>query len=268
MSLINTKLKTYLIKRYRILCSILCIAVLCFLYQKVIQNPLMNAEDRVVSHVFCHMYDKKIALIQKKYDLIYAQQEQVQVLYDKLISLEQEIIDLRTQTNTLYNLKSQNSDLKSLLNFVSDIGTAQQVVTLQRSELDRSHDKNSSIVNKTIINNLGLLGRIAPTQDGRTKLTLIQDKSSRISVVDGNGNLAVFVGNGSNSFLTHVRNIENVKVGDMWKTDGSSQYYVKNIPVAIVSKIEGEKIYAIPIASYYDLDFVSILLNNNDNNTN
>ncbi len=144
-----------------------------------------------------------------------------------------------------------------------------------------SNSSNLSIAkNQAVVCPEGVIGRVVELGDKTARIMLVTDFNSRIPVrVESTGEHAILAGHSTPNELTviHVSNNSTnpdapsfkkgeIKVGDHLLTSGYGGIYPPGLPVAIVSKVEGDYISASVLADITRLEYVTVLKNVVDEN--
>ena len=107
----------------------------------------------------------------------------------------------------------------------------------------------------------GLVGRVFETGQFASRITLLTDGGNNIParlVRSGTPVFAIGRGDGSLDLRALVSGGFPFKVGDVAVTSGTGGVYPPNIPVAVVTKVDGEHAVAWPLADPARLDFAIV----------
>ena len=213
--------------------------------------------------------------------------------------LEKQLQNLQIQQDKINRLKSENNELKSLLNFTSQKNSFAQnrfKDTIDSSVVTKHHDKNSNhrqishnfitgkvykiqcdakrckayvsleqtaAINKNdvVLSDKGIFGKVLATYPTYVVVQLTTDNKSRIPVRDKDNNKGILAGNSKMKThkILHLTSNSN-RLGKIWYTDAGSSFYRKNIPIAKLTSFSSNQIIAAPIKNYDDVKFVSIML--------
>ena len=122
--------------------------------------------------------------------------------------------------------------------------------------------------NQVVMSEHGLIGKIFDVSNRLIKVLLLTDHFSRIPVrFQKNGKQALLVGQGTAELLlTPIDHLDDlseeescIKKDDLLVTSGLDDIYPPDLPVAKVSYVDKNEIYALPIGNLKTLKFVQIL---------
>jgi rod shape-determining protein MreC len=108
----------------------------------------------------------------------------------------------------------------------------------------------------------GLVGRVIETGRWASRILLISDGASNVPVRlvrDGTPAMATGHGDGTIDLKTLEVGRNPFRRGDILATSGTGGVYPPNIPVAVVTRIEGDRTIARPLADPAALDFAIVL---------
>jgi rod shape-determining protein MreC len=163
-------------------------------------------------------------------------------------ALKVEINGYKAQMVLLNGLSSENEKLRSAMSFrarsfIPRLLTAEiigrsgsnwfNVVELNRGTADRVAPDCA------VINAEGLVGRVFEVSQFSSKVLLITDPSSAVSVVNaGTGDMGIASGNAMGPLrILYVSATAPIKVGDKITTSGMSDIFPKGVTVGVVSAV-------------------------------
>lgn len=198
-----------------------------------------------------------------------------QVLKEKIYSLEE-------NEETISNLKSENEELRSLLNLQSSITSLNKVTAkvINRNTVSWSDQLtisagkvNGVSDNMLVIGNGGLVGFISDLSDRSSQVTLLTNEklSKRITVKISTSSgevFAILTGFDSKEgtfLLTELNSDFSITEGDEVLTSGLGDYPVAGLPVGEVlsvkesSNLLSKEVTVKPAANFSTLQFVTVL---------
>ena len=108
----------------------------------------------------------------------------------------------------------------------------------------------------------GLLGRVVETGRWASRILLVSDGASNVPVRlvrDGTPAIAVGHGDGTIDLKTLEVGENPFRRGDILVTSGVGGIFPPNIPVAVVTRIEGDRTVARPLADPSEVDYAMVL---------
>lgn len=206
---------------------------------------------------------------------------QLQTAVHDIFNARQENISLKLENAKLHKiireyaaLKTENQYLKSQLNIIQNYpDQGQNLVTGKIIGLSEGIFEKYAYINlgsnqEINLNNIAItdgviVGRITQLSNYYSKITLVTDKQSRISVMTGSSGIrAIMVGDGAmGGELLYVPDISKVQIGEILYSSGEGSYYPDNYPVAKITKKYSGHIYVEPIVDLSNIKFTSILKN-------
>ena len=190
--------------------------------------------------------------------------------------LKQELGEYKAKNLLLSELEKENQKLKEMLNFRSKYFGAKllpaevigrsgsnwfEIIEINRGSLD------NVITDTAVINKEGLVGRIFEVSGFSSKVLLITDPASAVSVIDAEtGDMGILTGNSLRPLtIKYMSANAMVKVGDKIITSGMSEIFPKGIIVGEVKSIN-KKVYDIfqkvevsPAVNFSKLDKVFVI---------
>jgi rod shape-determining protein MreC len=190
--------------------------------------------------------------------------------------LEQENQQLLEWKNTALKKERENKHLYDMLHVIPevtvDFKTAKVLGTpndYHRSTLIISAPKDTLLKkNFPVVCPKGVVGRIVETGLSTARVMLTTDAASRIPVRFESGEQAILAGQNTNelivthrhqNMLNHKDSLPTIQVGDVLVTSGFGGIYPPNLLVAIVSRVENERIFAKLPYETGNLEYVMIL---------
>lgn len=162
--------------------------------------------------------------------------------------LKKEISEYRARNMLLNELDRENSNLRKMLAFKTGyfgykIMPAQIIGRsasnwFETIEINRGLSDNVS-VNTAVINGEGLVGRVFEVSQFSSKVLLVTDPSSAVSVLDAaTGDMGILAGNSIGPLtIKYISSNADIKVGDRMVTSGMSDIFPKGIFVGSVRSV-------------------------------
>ncbi len=184
--------------------------------------------------------------------------------------LKEEIMRLKKwQTLAIHN-SSENRVLKKLLNATDNSLTLVKTASvISRNDFMYSKMINinagltDGIINDmAVVNHRGLIGRTVDTSISNSRVLLLTDPNSSISVKTiSNKNHSLLKGADDGLHLVSVfsRNENMPKIGDLVATSGSAQVFPSDILVGKIVKIVKNKFYVLPFVDFKNIDYVQVV---------
>ena len=191
--------------------------------------------------------------------------------YHENIKLRQKIEEFETLKQNSDLVFSENKKLRELLYFVGKTGFKYKSARLLTTAtgpyanygiLGAGSNHNLE-VGQAILNDKGLIGRIIEVSATNSKILFVEDFNSHIPVITSKSReRAILVGKNNKELeLLYLPAKSKTQIGEMIITSGDGKYYPAGIPVARISKIKNNNIYATSFLDLKLLEFVSILVN-------
>jgi rod shape-determining protein MreC len=163
-------------------------------------------------------------------------------------SLKKEMAELKARVMLLSQLESENKSLRSMLSFrtryfVSRLIPAEiigrsssnwfEVIEINRGLSDHV------LPEMAVVNEDGLVGRVYEVSQFSSKVILISDPTSAVSIIDAEtGDMALLSGNSIGPLnIKYMPAIANIKIGDSIYTSGMSDIFPKGILVGRVRSV-------------------------------
>jgi len=154
--------------------------------------------------------------------------------------------DLRAWRDQALSLKTINARYEALLGIRTDppmpmvggLTVSEARGPFAQSRLINVGQDRGARVGNPVVNEHGLVGRVAGTTASVSRMVLLTDVASRIPVlVERTDNRAILTGDGSsNPRLTYVRGAEALQAGDRVLTSGDGGGFPRGLPVGIVAR--------------------------------
>lgn len=191
----------------------------------------------------------------------YLEVENQQLLEWKSMALKKE-----RENKHLYDMLHVIPEIKVNFKTAKVLGTPNDYY---RSTLLISAPKDTFLKkNFPVICPKGVVGRIMETGTSTARIMLTTDAASRVPVRFESGEQAILAGQNTHELTVihrhqnmsnHKESFPSVQVGHMLVTSGFGGIYPPNLPVAIVSRIENERIFAKIPYEIGSLEYVMIL---------
>ncbi|VWL85249.1 rod shape-determining protein MreC [Oceanivirga miroungae] len=263
----DNKLIKYLISIIVILMLVVLLkrpasSIYSYITQKTIKlNDLMiNFKSKIYTDI--EKFIKKEEML-SNFDKYLEKIEKKEGKYQKL---ELDLVDLE-------KLKKENKKLKDLLNLKEELSyDAVAAKVILKSEHDDeyiyiSKGKNEGIEEDlVVIYDANMIGRIYKVYDTYSKVKLLVNKTSKLSVIVNKKELGILRGNG-NSFSINNYNIDKNKIDKTYviESSGISNKIPKGVKIGTFSLknkesfLETKELRFYPNYNYLDMDYVLIL---------
>lgn len=164
----------------------------------------------------------------------------------------------------------ENKHLKGLLQLTRDVRDEVAVTRIVGSSYDSSRrlatlsagSKQGVRPGQPVRSADGLIGRVIETGGWASRVLLVGDGASNVPVRlvrDGTPAIATGHGDGTIDLKTLEVGENPFRRGDVLVTSGVGGIYPPNIPVAVVTRIEGDRTVAKPLADPSEVDFAVVL---------
>jgi rod shape-determining protein MreC len=189
--------------------------------------------------------------------------------YQENVRLEAENARLLKWQQTALNLAADNQQLRSLLKAVPE--TSVSYVTARviansggafvRMILINAGNEDHVSRGQAAMTGEGLVGRLTEVGDRASRVLLITDLNSRIPVtIESSHAAAVLAGdNSERPRLMYLPSADAVKVGDRVVTSGEGGVFPPNLPVGVVSVIDGTGPRVEPYVEMSQLGYVVVV---------
>lgn len=186
-------------------------------------------------------------------------------------SLKEEVTNLREWHAEAVRLDAENRALRTLLqmkqpheiqsaagNVLADNGTS-----FGHSIIVTIPEDFKLLRGQVAMTGAGMVGRVvdaAPTK-GMARVLLLDDPASRLPVMVGEQRIrAILSGQGNNELqLERLPGNAQLKLGDRIVTAGSDGVLPSDLPLARVARIDGDRIYAQPLAPLDRLEWLRLV---------
>ena len=186
--------------------------------------------------------------------------------------LKEEIIRLKKWQTLAIQNSSENRVFKKLLNATDNnlslVKTA-SLVTKSAFMFSKMININAGfkddiINNMAVINHRGLIGRTVDTTINNSRVLLLTDHNSSISVKTiSNENYSLLQGADDGIHLVSIFNKEDQipTVGDLIVTSGSAEIFPSDILVGKIVKTTKNKFYVLPFVDFKKINYVQVVEN-------
>ena len=186
--------------------------------------------------------------------------------------LKEEIMRLKKWQTLAIQNSSENRVFKKLLNATDNnltlIKTA-SVITKSAFMFSNMINinaglKDSVVNNMAVVNHRGLIGRTVDTTINTSRVLLLTDHNSSISVKTiSNQNYSLLQGADDGIHLVSIFNKEDQtpSVGDLVVTSGSAQIFPSDILVGKIIKTTKNKFYVLPFVDFKNINYVQVVEN-------
>ena len=184
--------------------------------------------------------------------------------------LKEEIMRLKKWQALAIHNSSENRVLKKLLNATNNnLSLVKTAFILNRNDFMYSKMvkinagfKDGIIKEMAAINHRGLVGRIVNTSINNSKVLLLIDPNSSISVKTiSNDNHSILRGadDGVHLVSAFSKSEKMPKIGDLVVTSGSAQVFPADILVGKIVKVVKNNFYVLPFVNFKNIDYVQIV---------
>ncbi len=184
--------------------------------------------------------------------------------------LKEEIMRLKKWQALAIHNTSENRVLKKLLNATNNNLTLVKTASvLTRNDFMYSKMikinagiKDGVVKEMAVINHRGLIGRTIDSSVNNSKVLLLTDPNSSISVKTiSNENYSLLQGadDGVHLVSAFSKDEKIPKVGDLVVTSGSAQVFPSDILVGKIVKVINNKFYVLPFVNFKKIDYVQVV---------
>jgi len=184
--------------------------------------------------------------------------------------LKEEIMRLKKWQALAIHNTSENRVLKKLLNATNNNLTLVKTASvLTRNDFMYSKMikinagiKDGVVKEMAVINHRGLIGRTIDSSINNSKVLLLTDPNSSISVKTiSNENYSLLQGaeDGVHLVSAFSKDEKIPKVGDLVVTSGSAQVFPSDILVGKIVKVINNKFYVLPFVNFKKIDYVQVV---------
>ena len=113
-----------------------------------------------------------------------------------------------------------------------------------------------------VVNYRGLVGRIIDPSINNSKVLLLTDQNSSVSVKTiSDGSFALIKGSedGIHLVSSFIKEDKMPKLGDLLITSGTAQIFPPDILVGKINKIDQNRFYVLPFVDFNNLDYVQVV---------
>ena len=250
------------------LSSIVLLSFLLILFSKT--DYVVINKFKLISNAYFHPITSFIAAPVKIVSNIQSQIYNFRNLKAENSILKEEIMRLKKwQTLAIHN-SSENRVLKKLLNATDNsLSLVKTASVTSRNDFMYSKMINinaghkDGVINKmAVVNHRGLVGRTVNTSISNSRVLLLTDPNSSISVKTiSNENHSLLQGADDGIHLISIfsRNEKMPKVGDLVVTSGSAQVFPADILVGKIVKISKNNFYVLPFVDFKKIDYVQVV---------
>ena len=172
----------------------------------------------------------------------------------RIADLERMVLEYERLKMQLEFLQIENNHLERLLNFTdrfqyekvtAKLFVTQNLIYLNFGTINAGvHEgiKNNSVV----VSDIGLVGRVVDVFEHDARVLMITDPNSKVPVIGlKSKQRGIFVGNRADAGLVlYIEDAHMLEIGEVLVTSGDDSYFIEGIPVAKVSKIDHDVVYA------------------------
>ena len=184
--------------------------------------------------------------------------------------LKQEILRLKKWQILAIQNSRENKVLKKLLNATDNNLTLIKTASIvNRNDILFAKTINinagikDGVQNKmAVVNYRGLVGRIIDPSINNSKVLLLTDQNSSVSVKTiSDGSFALIKGSedGIHLVSSFIKEDKMPKLGDLLITSGTAQIFPPDILVGKINKIDQNRFYVLPFVDFNNLDYVQIV---------
>jgi rod shape-determining protein MreC len=186
------------------------------------------------------------------------------------IALKLENAKLNDLLKEASRIKSENISLKNQLRFKESgkhkIVLTGRLINIYSNMYSRGGILNLGggdgvIQNQVLISEGSIVGKISYVGNYYSKITFVSDVNSRIPIITSiSGEKAILSGGGNGTAkLLYASDKHKIKAGEIILSSGDGKYYPYGIPIARVTRVQKNQIFATPLISLANIRFVSLL---------
>ena len=186
------------------------------------------------------------------------------------LRLKEEIIRLKKWQILAIQNTRENKVLKKLLNATdNNLKLVKTASIINRNDILFSKMINinagtiDGIVDQmSVINHRGLVGRIVNPSNNNSRVLLLTDENSVVSVKtisDGSYSLVKGSRDGIHLESSFIKDQKLPKIGDLLVTSGSAQIFPPGLLVGKIVKISENKFFVLPFVDFNSLEYVQIV---------
>lgn len=191
------------------------------------------------------------------------------LVHSKNTQLDSENKKLRLQVVRLYQVQKENERLKELLNYVKDVEykyISAKVVgnasgPFARSVLINAGENDEVLKGQAVVMNGGLVGRIIELGNNSSRVLLLTDINSKISVISMDSReRSILAGNNTeNPKLIYLPKESKIADGEVLVTSGDGDMLPPGIMVGKAHKLPDGSYEITPFVSWHNIEYVSVL---------
>lgn len=180
------------------------------------------------------------------------QVKQLKGVYRENRKLHQEVMELTLENSELVEERLENSRLRALLEFRSELEYQVIPAEVVAAEPNRPQGTGSVVINKgkdkgiernmPVLNLQGLVGKIEEVFPSRSTVQLMLDPNFRVSALDQRSRVFGIIkphsGSGSVLRLDNVPTGEDIRTGDQVVSSGLGGIFPAGIKIGVVSGVE------------------------------
>lgn len=227
-----------------------------------------------IQHSFNQVYSKSQNVVSNFVQQIHSLKDEYFDHIDtveKLRSYKADVERLSKELNDQSFLKSQNKELRKLVQFTSKLPNIVLTTKIISGSVDNFIGKvilpvgsqNGVRVGMSVVNKSGVLGRIENVGDNFSDVLLITDPNSKIVGLNPKTTEKMIIsGSGNDNLQAHfVENDHKMKVGDIIYTTGEGGYFPEGLPVGEIIKIHHSNILLKPMFEMNRVFYVQVIGN-------
>ncbi len=223
-----------------------------------------------ISHTYLHPITSFVAAPLKVASNLQTQFYEFRNLKVENKILKEEIMRLKKWQALAIHNSSENRVLKKLLNATNNnLSLVKTASILTRNDFMYSKMvkinaglKDGVIKEMAVINHRGLVGRTVDTSINNSKVLLLTDPNSSISIKtisNENHSLVRGADDGVHLVSAFMKDEKMPKVGDLVVTSGSAQVFPADILVGKIVKIIKNNFYVLPFVNFKNIDYVQVV---------
>ncbi len=195
---------------------------------------------------------------------------QYKIINNENLQLKEEILRLKKWQILALQNSRENKVLKKLLNATNNnLSLVKTASLINRNDILFSKTINinagtrAGILNQmAVINYRGLLGRVLETSLNNSKILLITDQNSSVSVKTISNELFSLVqgdSDGVHLVSSFIKDDKLPKIGDLLVTSGTAQIFPPDLLVGKIVSISNNRFYALPFVDFNSIDYVQVV---------
>lgn len=194
-------------------------------------------------------------------------------VYHENEELRNKIENLQIYSHLYEKVRFENVELKKLVKYLDkneNQSFAARVLINSNSPFSRSVIMSVGALEgvykgQVIVNDKGIVGKVVEVNDHTSRVLLIFDPNSRISVISvKNRERGIAIGNNSNDLeLNYMSDGAILEEGEMFISSGDGELIPYGIPVGRVKKLDNNKVIIKPFVNINQLEYVVAIDNSN-----